>query len=185
MSVRFSEMFYKEICPAITKKLNFKSVMQVPRMEKIVISMGCGSIFMDSAKMEQALNALTYLSGQKACFRAAKKSIAAFKVREGMKTGVVVTLRKVRMYEFLDRLRNIALPRLREFRGFDEHSINGKAFSFGLKDYSIFPEVREFLKYTDTLGLNITFVVNKEDPAAFKELLLGFGLPFKDYKESE
>lgn len=181
MSVRLCEMYKKDITPAITKKLNFKSVMQVPRLEKIVISMGTGSIFTDSAKMEQALNALTYLAGQKACYRQAKKSIAAFKVREGMNTGVMVTLRKVRMYEFLDRLRNIALPRLREFRGFNANSINGKAFSFGLKDYSIFPEVREFLKNTDTLGLNITFVVNKENPEAFKELLIGFGLPFKEH----
>jgi len=180
MSVRFCEMYKNDISPAVAKKFKFSSVMQVPRLEKVVISIGAGSIFADSAKMEQALNALTYLAGQKACYRRAKKSIAAFKVREGMKTGIMVTLRKSRMYEFLDRLRNIALPRIRDFRGFDAKSMNGRAFSFGMKDYSVFPEVREFLKNTDTLGLNVTIVANKEDPQAFKELLIGFGLPFKD-----
>ena len=180
MSVRYREMFYNEICPTVQKALKFKSVMQVPRLEKIVISMGTGSIFTDSAKMEQALNALTYLAGQKACFRQAKKSISTFKVREGMKTGIMVTLRKSKMYDFVERLRNIALPRLRDFRGFNEKSINGRAFSFGLKDYSIFPEVKELVKNTDTMGLNVTIVVNKDDPIAFKELMLGFGFPFKE-----
>lgn len=178
MNARFHEMYKKEICPLVKKELGFKSVMQVPKLEKIVLSMGAGSYFADSAKMEQAMQALTYIAGQKACYRQAKKSIATFKVREGMKTGIMVTLRGNRMYEFMDRLRNIVLPRIRDFRGFDEKSINGKAFSMGMKDYLVFPEVREFLKNTDSVGLNITFVVNKEDPAAFKALMLGFGFPF-------
>jgi len=179
MSARFYDMYCKEICPTIQKSMNYKSVMQVPRLEKIVISMGAGSYFTDSAKMEQAMNALTFIAGQKACYRTAKKSIATYKVREGMKTGLMVTLRKKRMYEFMDRLRNIVLPRIRDFRGFEEKSINGKAFSMGIKDYLVFPEVREFLKNTESLGLNITFVTNKDDAPAFKALLLGFGFPFK------
>lgn len=179
MSVRFYDAYYKDIRPAVKKAMNFGSIMEVPKMEKIVISMGAGSYFGDSTKMEQAMNALTYLSGQKACFSKAKKSIASFKVREGMKTGLFVTLRKNRMYEFMDRFRNLVLPRIRDFRGFNEKSFNGKSFSIGLKDYLVFPEVREFLKNTDGLGLNVTFVVNKEDPKAFKELLLGFGFPFE------
>lgn len=179
MSTRFLEMYHKEICPAVKKTMNFGSIMEVPRLEKIVISMGAGAYFTDSAKMEQAHNALTYLAGQKAYFTKAKKSIAAFKVREGMKTGIMVTLRRNKMYEFMDRLRNIVLPRMRDFRGFNEKAMNGKAFSFGIKDYLVFPEVRELLKNTDSYGLNITFVANKDDPKAFKELLLGFGFPFK------
>lgn len=179
MSVRLLELYNKEVCPAVKKAMNFHSSMQVPRLEKVVLSMGAGSYFADSAKMEQAMNALTYIAGQKACFRTAKKSIAVFKVRAGMKTGIMVTLRKKKMYEFLDRLRNIVLPRMRDFRGFDEKAMNGKAFSFGIKDYLVFPEVREFLKNTESLGLNITFVVNQENPAAFKEVMMGLGFPFK------
>lgn len=179
MSVRLFDLYCTKVCPTVKNTCNFSNVMEVPRFKKVVISMGAGAYFADSAKMEQAMNALTYIAGQKACFKSAKKSIAAFKVREGMKTGIMVTLRKKRMYEFLDRFRNIVLPRIRDFRGFDEKSMNGKAFSFGVKDYSIFPEVREFLKTTESLGLNITFVVNKNDPIAFKEVLLGLGFPFK------
>ncbi len=179
MNARFHDMYKKDICPSIKKELGFKSIMQVPKLEKIVLSMGAGSYFADSAKMENAMQALTFIAGQKACYRVAKKSIATYKVRQGMKTGIMVTLRKKRMYEFMDRLRNIVLPRIRDFRGFDEKSINGKAFSMGIKDYLVFPEVREFLKNTESIGLNITFVVNKNDPSAFKALLLGFGFPFK------
>lgn len=179
MSARFLDMYNNEICPNIKKSFNFSTVMQVPRLEKIVLSMGAGSYFGDSAKMEQALKALTYIAAQKACYRTAKKSIASFKVREGMNTGIMVTLRKEKMYEFMDRLRNVVLPRMRDFRGFDEKSINGKAFSVGIKDYLIFPEVRECAGNVDSLGMNMTFVVNKNDNKAFKALLLGFGFPFK------
>lgn len=180
MTTRLYDLYCKEICPALKKKFEYSSVMEAPRMQKIVLSIGAGSVFTDSAKMEQMLNALTYIGGQKACFTVAKKSVAGFKVREGMKTGMMVTLRKKRMYEFLDRLRNMVLPNIREFKGWNAKSINGKAFSFGLKDYTIFPEIREFLKNCDIHGMNLTFVFDKGNDAAIKELLLGLGFPFID-----
>lgn len=180
MSVRLSDLYRKDIVPSIKEKFKFSSVMQVPKLDKIVLSIGAGSFFNDTAKMEHAMSALSYIAGQKACFTKAKKSIAGFKVREGMKTGLFVTLRKDKMYEFLDRFRNISLPRMRDFRGLNESAINGRAFSFGIKDYAIFPEVRDLLKNTENIGLNITFVTNKNDKKAFKALLIGFGLPFKE-----
>ena len=181
MKARLRET-YKEIREEIKDKHGFSSVMQVPRIEKVVLSIGAGKIFADSSKMDSTQEVLSYIAGQKACFRTAKKSVAGFKVREGMKTGIMVTLRKANMYEFLDRLRNIALPRLRDFRGFNEKSFNGKSFSFGLKDYTIFPEVRALMKSYELLGVNITIVVNKNDEKAFKSVLLGLGFPFKGDK---
>ncbi len=180
MSARFLEVYKKEVVPSVFKEFNLKTVMQVPKIEKIILSIGAGSIFNDSAKMENALNALSYISGQKACYTIAKKSIATFKLREGMKVGMKVTLRSNKMYEFMDRLRNIVLPRLRDFRGFDQKSFNKKSYSFGLKDYTVFPEVREFLKSVDNLGLNVTFVCNQENEPMFKAVLMGLGFPFKD-----
>jgi large subunit ribosomal protein L5 len=137
MSVRLLDIYNNQISPKIKESFNFSSIMEVPRLEKIVLSMGAGSYFADSAKMEQAFKALTHIAGQKARYCKAKKSIASFKVREGMNTGIMVTLRKSRMYEFMDRLHYVVLPRMRDFRGFDEKSMNGKSFSFGIKDYLI------------------------------------------------
>lgn len=171
---------YKESSQRVKEELSFKSIMQVPKIEKVILSMGAGSVFSDSAKMEQAQDALTKIAGQKACLRSAKKSVAGFKVREGMKTGIMVTLRGERKWSFLDRLRNIALPRDRDFRGFKDKSFNGRAFSFGVKDYTIFPEVRELMKNYDILGMNITIVASNAHKEAFKGVLLGIGFPFKE-----
>lgn len=175
---RFADLFAKTIVPDMKKEFNFSSSMSVPRFEKVVLSMGVGKIFGDSAKMDSALDALSYIAGQRACFRKAKKSVASFKTREGMKIGIVVTLRKSRMYEFLDRFRNMALPRMRDFKGFDKRSINGRSFSFGVKDFSAFPEVRELIKSNDILGLNVTFVLSSGDRESVCSLLRKFGFPF-------
>jgi large subunit ribosomal protein L5 len=182
MTARLREAYKCEIAEKIKKELKFSNVMQVPRFEKVVLSMGVGRIFQDSVKLEHAKDAITYISGQRAQFVQAKKSVAAFKVREGMKTGIKVTLRRDYMYEFLDRLRNIYLPRMRDFRGLDERSFNGNSFSFGIRDYNIFPEVREILKKNENLGLNVTFVVNQNNAQSFKMLLECFGFPFREIK---
>lgn len=179
MSARLKELYKNEIANNLKKTFSLKSVMAAPRLEKIVLSIGAGSIFMDSGKMDAALEALSFVAGQKACFRKAKKSVSTFKTRTGMNIGLMVTLRKNRMYEFLDRLRNMVLPRIREFKGFKKDSINGRAFSFGIREIGVFPEVREFSKGIDNLGLNITFVSSSANAETFKSLLVAFGFPME------
>jgi large subunit ribosomal protein L5 len=179
MSARLAELYNEKVVPSVKKAHNLKSNMAVSRIEKVVISVGMGDFFADTAKCNSCLQAVTYIAGQKACFKKAKQSVAAFKIREGMNVGAMVTLRKARMYEFLDRLRNMALPRMRDFKGFKVNSFNGRAFSFGLKDISIFPEVKDLMKTLDSFGLNITIVSNIDNKEIFKSVLLGLGFPFE------
>lgn len=181
MRVRYQQLYYDSVVPKLKKQFDYSSVMHVPKLEKIIISTGLGRMIADTVKMEHAVDAVSFIAGQRACYTLAKKSVAAFKVRQGMRSGLMVTLRRERMYEFLERLRNVVLPRMRDFRGFDEKSLNGNSMSFGIKDYTVFPEIRELMKTTENIGLNITFVVNKcYDPLAFKALLVELGFPFKE-----
>ena len=183
---RLVEKYKKEISPELQKRFSYKSVMQVPKLEKIVINMGVGSAVTDPKNLDEATRDLETITGQKASVRTAKKSISNFKLREGMKIGVMVTLRRERMYEFLDRLISIALPRVRDFRGIPDKSFDGRGnYTLGLKEQIIFPEINTD-RVTKILGMDITFVTTaKSDNEAF-ELLSAFGVPFrkKEIKQS-
>jgi len=166
----------------IAKNFEFANDMMVPRLKKVVLSMGLGKIFKNSAEVEKAFNALKVISGQKPIYALAKKSIAGFDVREGMKTGIKVTLRKKMMDDFLTRLSVQALPKLRDYEGFNSKSFNGKSFSYGVKDASkLFSEIIELLGHYDLyIGMNITFVFDKECKEAQKMYMIELGLPFQD-----
>ncbi len=173
-------MIYKsEIIPALMKKFKYKSVMQVPKIVKVVVNMGVGEAVNDQKLLEQAVKELETIVGQKASIRKAKKSISNFKLREGVNIGAMVTLRKDRMYELLDRLINVALPRVRDFRGLSDKSFDGRGnYSLGIKEQIIFPEINAD-KVTKVLGMDITIVTTaKNDSEAF-ELLQAFGIPFR------
>lgn len=165
-------------------KHELSSVMMVPRIKCIYLSVGAGKFFKNSADMEKIQNAVSYIANQKAVLTKAKKSVAAFDVREGMKTGVKVSLRGKKMCEFLDRLKLIYLARLRDFRGLSSKSFNGKSFSLGVKDASlVFPEVIAKLNtYDFSFGMNITFVFNNDNNKLQKEVMEYLGLPFEDSK---
>ena len=182
MSARIYESFKEKGIKLLKEKFSLKNDMAVGKLEKIVISTGLGKVFTDNAKCAEFLEAVSCVAGQKAVFKKAKKSVAAFKVREGMDTGIKVTLRKAKMFEFLDRLRNMALPRMREFEGFKVSSINDRCFSFGLKDITIFPEVKELFKNIDHFGMNINFIFSTNEPKMISEILRFLGFPFKGDK---
>jgi len=173
-------MIYKsEIIPTLMKKFKYKTVMQVPKIVKVVVNMGVGEAVNDQKLLEQAVKELETIVGQKASIRKAKKSISNFKLREGVNIGAMVTLRKDRMYELLDRLINIALPRVRDFRGLSDKSFDGRGnYTMGIKEQIIFPEINAD-KVTKVLGMDITIVTTaKNDSEAF-ELLQAFGIPFR------
>lgn len=173
-------MIYKsEIIPTLMKKFKYKSVMQVPKIVKVVVNMGVGEAVNDQKLLEQAVKELETIVGQKASIRKAKKSISNFKLREGVNIGAMVTLRKDRMYELLDRLINVALPRVRDFRGLSDKSFDGRGnYTMGIKEQIIFPEINPD-KVTKVLGMDITIVTTaKNDSEAF-ELLQAFGIPFR------
>jgi large subunit ribosomal protein L5 len=173
-------MIYKsEIIPTLMKKFKYKSVMQVPKIVKVVVNMGVGEAVNDQKLLEQAVKELETIVGQKASIRKAKKSISNFKLREGVNIGAMVTLRKDRMYELLDRLINVALPRVRDFRGLSDKSFDGRGnYTMGIKEQIIFPEINAD-KVTKVLGMDITIVTTaKNDSEAF-ELLKAFGIPFR------
>lgn len=173
-------MIYKSvIIPALMKKFNYKSEMQVPKIVKVVVNMGVGEAVNDQKLLEQAVKELETIVGQKASVRKAKKSISNFKLREGVNIGAMVTLRKDRMYELLDRLINIALPRVRDFKGLSDKSFDGRGnYTLGIKEQIIFPEINAD-KVTKVLGMDITIVTTaKNDSEAF-ELLQAFGIPFR------
>jgi large subunit ribosomal protein L5 len=183
---RLAEKYKKEIGPDLMKRFSYKSVMQVPKLNKIVINMGVGSAVTDPKNLEEATRDLETITGQKASVRKAKKSISNFKLREGMKIGVMVTLRRERMYEFLDRLITIALPRVRDFRGIPDKSFDGRGnYTLGVKDQIIFPEINTD-KVTKILGMDITFVTTAKTDNEAYELLAAFGVPFrkKEIKQS-
>ena len=179
ISPRLFVKYNNEIAPNLMKKFSYKSPMQIPKLEKIVINMGLGAAVQDSKILDEAVKDLETITGQKASIRTAKKSISNFKLREGMKIGAKVTLRKSKMYEFLDRLLTTAMPRIRDFRGVSDKSFDGRGnYTLGLKEQIIFPEIN-IDKVTRVVGMDITFVTtSKTDNEAF-ELLSSFGFPFK------
>ncbi|MBU2491326.1 MAG: 50S ribosomal protein L5 [Bacteroidetes bacterium] len=176
---RLIEKFNKEISPKLMEKFSYSNVMQVPHLEKIVINMGVGEAALDSKLLDEAFKELETIAGQKPSVRLAKTSISNFKLREGMKIGAKVTLRRDNMYEFLDRLVSIALPRVRDFRGISDKSFDGRGnYTLGIKEHIIFPEINVD-KVTKVKGMDITFVTTaKTDQEAF-ELLAAFGVPFR------
>ena len=176
---RLWDRYKKEIVPVMTKEFGYTNSLQAPRVEKIVVNMGVKEGAADIKILEQAARELALITGQKPVVTKAKKSIAAFKLREGASIGLKVTLRKARMYEFMDRLFNVAMPRIRDFRGFPLSSFDGTGnYSFGLQEQIIFPEV-EYDKIKKTQGMDITFVMTSSKKEESKRLLELLGFPFR------
>jgi len=176
---RLKEKFDKEIAPALAKELGLKNPMAVPRLHKVVVNMGVGEATQNTKMVDPLVNDLGNIAGQKPVVTRAKKSIAAFKVREGMAIGAMVTLRGDRMYEFLDRLINIALPRVRDFRGVSTKSFDGRGnYTLGLRDQLIFPEI-DYSKVDKLKGMNVTIVTSAKDDNSARTLLKHFGMPFR------
>jgi large subunit ribosomal protein L5 len=178
-TARLREKYTKEVAPALMKEFELKNAMAVPRLEKVVINMGVGEATQNAKLMDPAMTELSNITGQKALVTKAKKSIAAFKVREGMPIGAMVTLRGDRMYEFLDRLINIALPRVRDFRGVSGKSFDGRGnYTLGLRDQLIFPEI-DYAKVEKQKGMNITIVTTARNDEQARALLKHMGMPFR------
>ncbi len=176
---RLSAVYKDEIIPKLKEKFKYSNIMQVPKLDKIVINMGVGAAVQDSKLLDEAVKELETIAGQKASVREAKKSISNFKLREGMKIGAKVTLRKERMYEFLDRLVSVALPRVRDFRGISDKSFDGRGnYTLGIQEQIIFPEINVD-KITKVLGMDVTFVTTAKTDAEAFELLSAFGVPFR------
>ena len=176
---RLRERYVKEIVPNMQKKFNYKSVMQVPKLDKIVINIGCGDATHNSKLLDAACNDLLQITGQKPVITKARKSIAAFKLREGANIGCKVTLRSDKMYDFVYKLFNVALPRVRDFRGVSADSFDGRGnYSMGIKEQLIFPEI-EYDKVDKLRGMDIIFVTTAETDEEAKELLKLLGMPFK------
>jgi large subunit ribosomal protein L5 len=177
---RLKEVYKKEIVPALTKQFGYKSTMEVPRISKIVLNMGVGEATGDKKLLENAAADMQKVAGQKPVITKAKKAIAAFKIREGYPIGCMVTLRQERMYEFLDRLVSISLPRVRDFRGVSGRSFDGRGnFNMGVKEQIIFPEI-EYDKIDTIRGMNITIATTAKTDAEAKALLAAFRFPFKN-----
>lgn len=177
--VRLLNNYKKEIAPELLKKFNYKSIMQVPCIHKIVVNMGVGDAVADSKILDEAVKDLESITGQKPSIRKAKKAISNFKLREGVNIGAKVTLRRERMYEFLDRLVNVALPRVRDFRGLSDKSFDGRGnYSLGIKEQIIFPEINVD-KITKVLGMDVTIVTTAKTDNEAYELLQAFGVPFR------
>ena len=177
---RLKEVYKKEIVPALTKQFGYKSPMQVPRVSKVVLNMGVGEAVGDKKLLENAASDMMKISGQKPVTTKARKAIAVFKIREGYPIGCMVTLRQNRMYEFLDRLISVALPRVRDFRGVSGRSFDGRGnFNMGVKEQIIFPEI-EYDKIDAVRGMNITITTTAKTDAEAKALLAAFRFPFKN-----
>jgi len=177
---RLKEVYKKEIVPALTKQFGYKSAMEVPRLTKIVLNMGVGEAVADKKILENAVGDMQKVSGQKPVTTKAKKSIAAWKIRTGYPVGCMVTLRQDHMYEFLDRLVSIALPRVRDFRGVSGRSFDGRGnYNLGVKEQIIFPEI-EYDKIDALRGMNITIATTAKTDAEARALLAAFKFPFKN-----
>jgi large subunit ribosomal protein L5 len=175
---RLREQYEKVVRPALMSEFSYKNPMQVPRLEKIVINMGVGKATQDSKKLTIAVNELALIAGQKPVVTKARKSIATFKLREGMNIGAKVTLRREKMYEFLDRLITIALPRVRDFRGVSPKSFDGRGnYALGLKEQIVFPEI-DYDKIDEVRGMDIIIVTTAKTDAEARALLKGFDMPF-------
>jgi large subunit ribosomal protein L5 len=178
-TARLKERFQKEIAPALAKELGAANPMAVPRLHKIVVNMGVGEATQNTKVLDPLVRDLGEITGQKPVVTKAKKSIAAFKVREGMSIGAMVTLRGDRMYEFLDRLINVALPRVRDFRGVSTKSFDGRGnYTLGLRDQLIFPEI-DYAKVDKLKGMNVTIVTTARDDNEARALLKHMGMPFR------
>jgi len=178
VSSRFKEMYKTEVVPALIKKFNYKNIMEVPKLDKIVINMGVGEAKENPKALESAVSDLTIISGQKPIITKAKKSIANFKLREGMAIGCKVTLRGEKMYDFADRLISLALPRVRDFRGVNGNSFDGRGnYALGIKEQLIFPEI-SYDKIDKVRGMDIIFVTTAKTDEEAKELLTLMGMPF-------
>ena len=178
MASRMKERYVAEIAPALNKKFGYKSVMQIPKLDKIVVNVGCGEARDNQKMIDAIMGDIAAITGQKPCVCRAKKSVANFKLREGMVVGVKVTLRGDMMYEFLDRLFSVALPRVRDFRGISANGFDGRGnFAFGLKEQLIFPEI-EYDKIDKTRGMDIIFVTTAKTDEEARELLRLFNMPF-------
>ena len=179
MSV-LKEQYEKEVVPALQKKFGYKSIMQVPKLNKVVINIGLGDTRENPKALENAMKELAQITGQKPIITKAKKSIAAFKIREGVDIGCKVTLRSDKMYDFVYKLFNVSLPRVRDFRGVSSDSFDGRGnYSMGLKEQLIFPEI-EYDKVDKIRGMDIVFVTTAETDEEAKELLKLLGMPFKN-----
>ena len=176
---KLREQYEKEVIPAMMKKFNYTSVMQVPKLDKIVINIGLGDTKDNPKALENAVNDLSIITGQKPIITKSKKAIAAFKLRQGVNIGCKVTLRKGRMYDFAYKLFNVALPRVRDFRGVSSNSFDGRGnYSMGIKEQLIFPEI-EYDKIDKIRGMDIIFVTTAETDEEARELLTLLGMPFK------
>lgn len=180
---RLKEKYEKELLPALAEKLGRTNRLSLPRLKKIVINMGVGTATSEKKHIEEAADALAQISGQKPLVTKARKSVAGFRLREGMSIGCKVTMRGVRMYEFLDRLISLALPRVRDFRGLDPNAFDGRGnYSLGLAEQLVFPELNPD-KFTRVQGMNVTIVTSTASNDEARELLRGFGMPFKRDEE--
>ena len=176
---RLKERYEKEVIPALKKEFGYENVMAIPRVEKVVINMGLGEAIANAKIVDTAADELRAVTGQKPVTTKAKKSIAAFKLRQGMPIGTMVTLRGDRMYEFLDRLVSVALPRVRDFRGVSPKAFDGRGnYTLGVRDQLIFPEI-DFNKVDKTRGMNISIVTTARDDEQARALLKALGMPFR------
>ncbi|WP_042453978.1 50S ribosomal protein L5 [Neobacillus dielmonensis] len=176
---RLKEKYAKEISPALMSKFNYKSVMQVPKIEKIVINMGVGDAVQNVKALDNAVEELTMITGQKPVVTRAKKSIAGFRLREGMPIGAKVTLRGERMYQFLDKLVSVSLPRVRDFRGVSKKAFDGRGnYTLGVKEQLIFPEI-DYDKVSKVRGMDIVIVTTANTDEEARELLTQIGMPFQ------
>lgn len=179
MAARLREHYLKKAIPALTQEFGYKNVMAVPKIDKVSINIGLGEATQNAKLVDGAVNELGAIAGQKPVITKAKKSIAAFKLREGMPIGTMVTLRGDRMYEFLDRLLNVALPRVRDFRGVSTKSFDGRGnYTLGVKDQLIFPEI-DYSKVEKTKGMNISITTTARTDAEAVSLLRAMGMPFR------
>ena len=184
MAARVKENYVKQVVPRLMKERSYTSVMAVPKLEKIVINMGVGEATQNIKLLDAAVDELGRIAGQKPALRRAKKSIAAFKLRQGMPIAATVTLRGDRMYEFCDRLFNVALPRVRDFRGVPANAFDGRGnYTLGLKDQIIFPEI-DYSKVDKLRGMNVTFVTTARTDEESKLLLTYLGMPFRTQQEA-
>ena len=185
MIARLWKKYNEEIVPAMMERFGFSNRLRVPRLEKVVVNMGVGAAVTDSKALEAAAEDMALITGQRPVVTRAKKSIAGFKIREGMPVGCRVTLRGRMMYEFVDRLINVALPRIKDFRGLSPRSFDRAGnYSMGLDEQIVFPEVDVDHMYR-TQGMDITFVISGESPEESRELLRSFGMPFKKTKKEK
>jgi len=176
---RMKKKYLEEVAPALMKKFEYKSTMQIPKIDKIVVNVGCGDVKDNAKGLEAVVNEISAITGQRAVVTKARKSVANFKVREGMPVGVKVTLRHDKMWEFLDRLLNVALPRVRDFRGINPNSFDGRGnYALGIKEQLIFPEI-EYDKIDKVRGMDIIVCTTAETDEEARELLRLMGAPFQ------